>query len=224
MQINRISILNNKQQKTTQNKNINFGISLKRINPKRLLDIDSIQHRNKLGVAVENIEYFKNTNIIKWHWKHYLPKRGNPGRISDIDFAMNGSKTVKSRFFSSKYYSGTSDVEKRIRNYNPDKKLTSKYKEFFGKDERGNFRVKITTKYQPDGKTLKEVEKIKQHFGYGEPYDMTSTYFSEKGIRTNQNRVKGEYWESFKYDETGKKVTQSDNYNNYYHGNDYFGN
>jgi len=175
----------NKQRQRVQC--VNFEAKLKKINPYRLLNPDSIIRHDKFGLDFEAIEYLKGTNSIISHLRSYPEINLKRRRSSDVDFFPDGQKTILTKFYDSKYHYGVIQVETRTRNYNADKKLTSKIREYHGKDKNGEYKSKITTTYRIDGKTPAKVIQNKMYAyakdgkkHYQEPITIT-TLFDEQG-------------------------------------------
>lgn len=193
--------------RTNQNQqNINFGWRLKRVNPDRLIDRD-IYRRDKFGLAVESIDFFKGSNKVERHHKHYPAKNGNPGRAITIDFSLTGAKKIISQFFDKNLDEGVIPVKTKIRNYQ-NKQLTSKIKEYKGKDKNGEFEGKITTLYEPGSTIPSESLNIKRytHAANGRKSSNNTvkitTYFDERGpIFQKTEGPKG--WSTHGFDEQG---------------------
>lgn len=171
---------------------------------------------NNIERGKMKIKVFTYRDILK---RVPIKKRLDAWRTHYGNYNSDGSKTIRTDFNSRAPKSNHINLERKTyRDYDSEKKLTHKYKEVYGNDDLGEFEIKIKTQYYPDGRTPKEVEKIKQYDSYiGEPYEMTKTNFSQKGVRETQSYRKGNYWNIFKYDEKGKNGVLLDSYDKYFH-------
>lgn len=208
----RINPICNTQQQNSKKQNINFGINAMSVKPGQIIDKEGIFRRNMFGLQIERIDFFKGTKKIQQHFMQYLPRKGNPGPISIVDFSLNGSKKVTNKQFNSKFCYGNLEVEDETRHY-VGKKLISKTRKYHSKDKIGEYYAEMNTTYHQDGKTISEVIQSKWYkyededgyIRYKKPSKLTIK-FDESGTKISETRPTSYGWKTKIFDEKGNVI------------------